>query len=382
MASLIVAGDTSGTVTLQAPAIAGSTVLTLPSTSGTLVTTAGGTTVPFALGSAASPSITFTGDTNTGIFSPGADTIGFSEGGTEVMRIDSSGNVGIGTNSPSRRLHVLDSAPFVATFQSSGTAVYTAWQASGGTVGYIGGAAGLGAGGATDFGVRAETNLIFITSAGSERMRINTDGNVVVAGTSVSDFARMTIYSTESNNSGRELGLVNDITTFAARIRFTNPNGTVGSISTTGSSTAYNTSSDYRLKENIAPMTDALATVQALKPVTYKWKADGSNGQGFIAHELAEVVPDAVAGEKDAVEMQSYEISPAVPATFDEEGNELTPAVEAIMGEREVPVYQGVDTSFLVATLTAAIQEQQAIIQSQADTITAMETRLTALENK
>ena len=92
MASLIVAGDTSGTVTLQAPAIAGSTVLTLPTTSGTIVTTAGGSTVPFALGSASSPSITFTGDTNTGIFSPGADTIAFSEGGVESMRIDSSGN--------------------------------------------------------------------------------------------------------------------------------------------------------------------------------------------------------------------------------------------------------------------------------------------------
>lgn len=92
MASLIVAGDTSGTVTLQAPAVAGSTVLTLPTTSGTIVTTAGGSTVPFALGSASAPSITFTGDTNTGMFSPAADTIAFTEGGAESMRIDSSGN--------------------------------------------------------------------------------------------------------------------------------------------------------------------------------------------------------------------------------------------------------------------------------------------------
>jgi hypothetical protein len=86
--------------------------------------------------------------------------------------------------------------------------------------------------------------------------------------------------------------------------------------------------------------------------VTYTWKIDGSDGQGFIAHELAEVVPDCVSGEKDAV---------------NEDGS-IKP--------------QGIDTSFLVATLTAAIQEQQAIIQSQADTITAMEARLTALENK
>ena len=79
-------------------------------------------------------------------------------------------------------------------------------------------------------------------------------------------------------------------------------------------------------------MTGALAKVAALKPVTYKWNADGSDGEGFIAHELAEVCPQAVTGEKDAV---------------DADGK---------------PVYQGIDTSFLVATLTAAIQEQQAII--------------------
>jgi hypothetical protein len=76
----------------------------------------------------------------------------------------------------------------------------------------------------------------------------------------------------------------------------------------------------------------ALAKVALLKPCTYKWNADGSDGEGFIAHELAEVVPQCVTGQKDAV---------------DAEGK---------------PVYQGIDTSFLVATLTAAIQEQQAMI--------------------
>ena len=102
----------------------------------------------------------------------------------------------------------------------------------------------------------------------------------------------------------------------------------------TASTTAYNTSSDYRLKENVAPMTGALDKVASLKPVTYNWKVDGSDGQGFIAHELAEVCPDAVHGEKDAV---------------DAEGK---------------PVYQGIDTSFLVATLVAAIQELKAEVDA------------------
>lgn len=115
-----------------------------------------------------------------------------------------------------------------------------------------------------------------------------------------------------------------------------NYNGSaIGTITQNGTTAvAYNTSSDYRLKNSITPMTGALARVALLKPCTYKWNADGSDGEGFVAHELAEVCPHAVTGEKDAV---------------DAEGK---------------PIYQGIDTSFLVATLTAAIQEQQAIIES------------------
>jgi hypothetical protein len=116
-----------------------------------------------------------------------------------------------------------------------------------------------------------------------------------------------------------------------------------GSISYNGSAIVYATSSDYRLKENVQPMTGALDTVAQLNPVTYTWKADGSAGQGFIAHELQAVVPDCVTRTKDAV---------------DAEGN---------------PQYQGVDTSFLVGILTKAIQEQQT-------TIAALEARITALE--
>ena len=97
-------------------------------------------------------------------------------------------------------------------------------------------------------------------------------------------------------------------------------------------------------------MTGALAKVAQLKPVTYKWKLDGSDGQGFIAHELQAVVPDCVAGEKDAVDFDGK------------------------------PIYQGIDTSFLVATLTAALQETKALIDTQAETINALTARIVALE--
>ena len=111
-------------------------------------------------------------------------------------------------------------------------------------------------------------------------------------------------------------------------------------------------------------MQGALSLISQLKPCTYDWKQEcgGGVGQGFIAHEIAEVVPDCVSGEKDAVGEQQYVVTPAVK---DEEGRVIT---EAVMGTRIAPVYQGIDTSFLVATLTAAIQEQQALItQLQAD---------------
>jgi len=126
---------------------------------------------------------------------------------------------------------------------------------------------------------------------------------------------------------------------------FRSANTNVGSIMTQASSTSYNTTSDYRLKENVSLMAGALAKVLALKPVTYTWKVDGSAGQGFIAHELQAIVPDCVSGEKDAV----YEDGSIKP--------------------------QQIDTSFLVATLTAAIQEQQALI-------TALQANITALKEK
>jgi hypothetical protein len=125
---------------------------------------------------------------------------------------------------------------------------------------------------------------------------------------------------------------------------FENNGGTqVGAITTNGTNTTYTTTSDYRLKENIAPMMGALDTVAALKPVTYKWKATGEDGQGFIAHELQAVIPDCVVGEKDAV---------------NEDGS-IKP--------------QGIDTSFLVATLTAAIQELNAKVEAQAEQIKALQ---------
>jgi hypothetical protein len=116
-------------------------------------------------------------------------------------------------------------------------------------------------------------------------------------------------------------------------IYFQNSGGSkIGSVSSDNSSVTYNTTSDYRIKTNIQPITGALAKVAQLNPVTYDWKPEFAEGssQGFIAHELQAIVPECVTGEKDEI---------------DENGK---------------PKYQGIDTSFLVATLTAAIKELKA----------------------
>ena len=169
----------------------------------------------------------------------------------------------------------------------------------------------------------------------------------MVGTTSATGSAKVTFSFSGATNNGLSLVQTNDAGS-NDKILFYNTNGLVGKINTTTSTTSYITSSDYRLKENVAPMTGALDRVAQLKPVSYSWKVDGSAGEGFIAHELQAVVPECVTGEKDAI---------------DAEGK---------------PVYQGIDTSFLVATLTAAIQELNATVTAQAAQIAALQAKVGA----
>ena len=89
-------------------------------------------------------------------------------------------------------------------------------------------------------------------------------------------------------------------------------NNNIGQISTGGSSTSYNTSSDYRLKEDLQDF-EGLSMISKIPVYDFKWKVDDSRSYGVIAHELEEVLPQAVNGEKDAEEMQSVDYSKIVP---------------------------------------------------------------------
>ena len=133
---------------------------------------------------------------------------------------------------------------------------------------------------------------------------------------------------------------------------------TVGTIESSASATSYNTSSDYRLKTDVQPMTGAADRVKLLKPCNFEWINTGERVDGFLAHEAQEVVPEAVTGTKDAMRDEEYEVTPAV---VDDEGVETTAAV---MGTRSVPNMQGIDQSKLVPLLTATIQELIARIEA------------------
>ena len=119
----------------------------------------------------------------------------------------------------------------------------------------------------------------------------------------------------------------------------------VGTVSVTSSATAYNTSSDYRLKENITPIQGASDIVKAMNPCTYTAIVDGIWYDGFLAHELQDVLPRAVTGTKDGMKDEEYEVTPA------------TEAEEAIIGTRSVPDMQSVDYAKLTPILVASLQE-------------------------
>ena len=144
-------------------------------------------------------------------------------------------------------------------------------------------------------------------------------------------------------------------------------NNNVGLISHDQTSTAYTTSSDYRLKTDAQPMTGAAARVQELNPVNFEWIVSGKRVDGFLAHEAQEVVPECATGTRDGMKDEEYEVTPAV---LDDYGSVIT---EAVMDTRSVPDYQGIDQSKLVPLLTSALQEALTKIE-------AIETRLTALE--
>jgi hypothetical protein len=306
----------------------------------------------------------FFGDTDSATvgrfrYDHSVNAMSFWTDNTERMRIDSSGNVGIGTSSPSAKLEL-----------DRGTSDGEYFRASSNNRRHLVVSNGVGDNSNADalhnFNASGADGVLSFSTASTEAMRIDSSGSVFVGCTSAPN-GSVVGSAFIKTSFDYELLISCSVTSSQKIVKFYNPNGEVGSISTNGSATAYNTSSDYRLKEDWQPMSGASERVQALKPVNFAWKLDGSRVDGFLAHELQEVVPEAATGTKDAMQDEEYEVSPAV---LDDEGNVVT---EAEMGTRSVPDMQGIDQAKIVPLLTAALQEALTKIDD-------LETRLAAVE--
>jgi hypothetical protein len=335
----------------------------------------------FGLGSAAAPSITFSGNTNTGLYSPGTDTLAFAKGGVEAMRIDSSGRLLVGTST----------APTGSSSQYSKFAVQgNSANAFGGylSLGYGGAGTGLSAGadigtinftdtGAGQFAqIRCDADastsagdfpgrLVFSTTADgaaspTERMRITSSGEMLLGPNQISTSRTLSVKNIGMWNGGSntELGWFGGSAPTAVlkfnawwdasvdRLQITDADYSNG-VYLSQNSNAWAAYSDSRLKENIAPLGESIETVKQLKPCSYIWKSNQMHDVGFIAQEVKEVFPDAVDGK----ESDFY---------IDKETGRFYGAM-------------GLKMDKLIPLLTSALQE--AIVK-----IEALETRLSALE--
>ncbi len=320
MSNIAIKGNASGTgtFTVEAPNSNTDRTLVLPDEAGTVLTSASD----------------LSGVTGAGV--PDAIDVNASAP-ADSLAIDSSGNVGIGTTSPARQLEIYDDGTngqsvLAITAQNTDSSRIMFADTDDNNIGIL------------DY-AHSDNSMRF-TVNNSERMRINSGGAIIWGNTT------STVSGCEFSNYGNASLDVRRYADAGNVMLFRDDTTVSGTISVSGSSCSYNTSSDYRLKENVVDMTGAITRVKSLAPKRFNWIADDTDTavDGFIAHEAQEIVPESVTGEKDAV---------------DADGN---------------PDYQGIDQSKLVPLLTGALQEAIAKIETLETTVADLQTRVTALE--
>ncbi len=262
--------------------------------------------------------------------------------GAKTFTINYLGNVGIGTTTPVNFTNQ-------TSLTIDGTSIGRVDCLAGGS-----GGGGMFASSSqlqvfSNFGVNLQlssaANIDFVTSS-TDRMKITSGGDVLMGGFAANGSVSPTLNGFGFTASGTATAVcnfsdVNEMFVFNQRdgagttqIDFRNGNVERGKIQWTTSGTSYNSTSDYRLKENVVEMTGALDRVNQLKPSRFNFIADADKTvDGFLAHEVQEIVPEAITGEKDEIR------------------NDGTPR------------YQGIDQSKLVPLLVGAIQELKAEIE-------------------
>jgi len=261
-------------------------------------------------------------------------------GTATAIYIKENGNVGIGTTSPTFFFTAIgDATSDQATINMTHTS-------------YAGSALKIG----TVRAANSAFNLLYLATGtaaggtgGTAQFVVRGDGKINAGSGNADNYARVNISSPWSDwslriDSGRSSG-------YAIKFYHETTNTTVGDIRTTSNTTSYNESSDYRLKENVVPMTGSIDRLKELNPSRFNFITDPDLiVDGFLAHEAQEIVPECVTGTKDGMMTEEYEVSPAL-------GEVYTPAIEEVTTERQVT--ETVETGSYVNLAGETITETQ-----------------------
>jgi len=285
-------------------------------------------------------------------YSHSSNSMRFTANAAERLRVDSSGFVGIGESTPRKMVHITknDSDGIIILDADGATTdhqiVFAKDYGTGGTSG--GNYWGIGVDGSENRLVFAYDPNAQSSLAADAKVVLNSSGNLLIGGTGavINADSKLGVHGRiDASASGTTPLSLNRSGSDGVIIDFLNDGSAgIGNVSVSGSNVAFNTSSDYRLKENVTDMTGAIDRVKALLPKRFNFIRDADKVfDGFLAHEAQSVVPEAITGTKDEV---------------DEDGN---------------AVMQGIDQSKLVPLLTGALQEAIAKIET-------LETKVAALE--
>jgi len=290
-----------------------------------------------------------------------SNTLFFKTNSAERIRIDSAGNVGIGTTSPQANVHIADNS--VDNFEGL-RIINTKGNANAPDSSFIRlGITNVGGEKVCSIKALQESNagnavaLTFSSNntgannSETEGMRLTSAGHLLHGCTSIPDSSNPGTSINKDANQGQII-VASNSTGSAILLQFRNPNGAVGDIRSGASGTTFNTTSDYRLKENAVSISDGITRLKTLKPYKFNFKSDTSTVvDGFFAHEVT-AVPEAVTGTKDEIAS---------------EDNDLLGVKQ---GE---PIYQRIDHSKLVPLLTAALQEAISKIETLEAKVAALE---------